>query len=227
MRRFRSDQGTPNERSGQSLIGTTPLNWSIFVRRQHYGFLVKETLGWWPAKGTLLPLGGPGIEVQLDPTACTTEALEAVAFVDRYNDKLKNASSPDVMASPSSDACRWCPYKLVCQPFWEAASESWSGQLDGGAIEGVLAQAPSVIHAGAAHAIAIDVLAGSEVRQRVNISPLNPTVHPSVSTLASGERVRIVGLRARADGVLVPSSRTVVLRAGDAPSVVLSLEFGQ
>ena len=28
------DQGAPDECAGQSLIGTTPLNWSIFGRRQ-------------------------------------------------------------------------------------------------------------------------------------------------------------------------------------------------
>ena len=35
VRRFRSDQGTPNERSGQSMIGTTSLNWAISGQRQH------------------------------------------------------------------------------------------------------------------------------------------------------------------------------------------------
>ena len=39
MRRFGTDQGTPNERSGQSMIGTTPLNWSIFGRRQQLTLL--------------------------------------------------------------------------------------------------------------------------------------------------------------------------------------------
>ena len=35
MCRFRFDQGAPDECAGQSLIGTTPLNWSICGRRQH------------------------------------------------------------------------------------------------------------------------------------------------------------------------------------------------
>ena len=34
MCQFRFDQGTPHECAGQSMIGTTPLNWSIFGRRQ-------------------------------------------------------------------------------------------------------------------------------------------------------------------------------------------------
>ena len=31
-----------------------------------YGYLVKETLGWWPKRGTLLPLAGVGAEVALE-----------------------------------------------------------------------------------------------------------------------------------------------------------------
>jgi hypothetical protein len=184
-----------------------------------YGFLVHENLGWWPTKGTLLPLGGAGVEVQLDPVTCTQEATEAVTLLARYNDKVKTSASLQDMASPSVEACRWCQYKLLCQPFWDAASAAWSRQLDGGAIDGMLADAPAVIHAGAARAIAVDVQAGSEARQRVHIAPLNPAAHPQVATLAAGERVRIVGLRARADGVLVPGTRTVLFRHADLPSV--------
>ena len=184
-----------------------------------YGYLVKEKLGWWPPRGILLPLAGAGVEVALEPSECEREATEAVALLDAYNGKVRTDAAPEEFASPSPQGCRWCAYKLLCPAFWQAASPDWSGQLDGAAVEGVLAEAPSVIHAGAARAVALDIQAGSEARRRAQIAPLNPAAHPGVITLAAGYRVRLVGLRARRDGVLVPGERTVMCRLDDVPIV--------
>ena len=184
-----------------------------------YGYLVKEKLGWWPLRGLLLPLAGAGIEVALDPLECAREATEAVALLDAYNGKVRAGAAPEEFASPSPQGCRWCPYKLLCPAFWQTALQEWSGQLDGAAVEGVLAEAPSAIHAGAARAVALDIHAGSEARRRAQIAPLNPAAHPGVITLAAGDRVRLVGLRARRDGVLVPGERTVMCRVDDVPIV--------
>ena len=184
-----------------------------------YGYLVKEKLGWWPLRGLLLPLAGAGIEVALDPLECAREATEAVALLDAYNGKVRAGAAPEEFASPSPQGCRWCPYKLLCPAFWQTALPEWSGQLDGAAVEGVLAEAPRAIHAGAARAVALDIQAGSEARRRAQIAPLNPAAHPGVKTLAAGDRVRLVGLRARRDGVLVPGERTVMCRVDDVPIV--------
>jgi PD-(D/E)XK nuclease superfamily len=191
---------------------------AAYVRQLRiYGFLVKETFGWWPLRGRLLPLAGAGIEIALDPTHCEREATEAVALLDDYNMKLLVGVGLGSFASPTPQCCRWCPYKLLCPPFWQIASPDWSGHLEGAAVEGVLTGAPIPIHAGAARAVSLDVHAGSEARQRAQIAPLNLVAHPSVTSLAPGERVRIVGLRVRPDGILVPSQRTVLFRVDDLP----------
>jgi hypothetical protein len=193
---------------------------TAYVRQLRiYGYLVKEKLGWWPLRGLLLPLAGAGIEIALDPLECAREATEAVALLDAYNGKVSAGAAPEEFASPSPQGCRWCPYKLLCPAFWQIALPEWSGQLDGAAVEGVLAEAPSAIHAGAARAVALDIQAGSEARRRAQIAPLNPAAHPGVITLAAGDRVRFVGLRARRDGVLVPGERTVMCRLDDVPIV--------
>lgn len=192
-----------------------------------YGYLVKEMLGWWPLRGLLLPLAGAGVEVALEPSDCAREATEAVALLDAYNAKVRAGVAPEEFGSPSPQGCRWCPYKLLCPSFWQTASPAWSGQLDGAAVEGVLPEAPSVIHAGAARAVALDMEAGSEARLRAQIAPLNPAAHPAISTLAAGDRVRLVGLRARPDGVLVPSDRTVVFRVDDLPLVATGCEAAE
>lgn len=184
-----------------------------------YGFLVRQNLGWWPKRGVLLPLGGAGVEVELEPAECEREASEAVALLDVYNGKARSGAAPWEFASPSAQSCRWCAYKLICPAFWQSATRDWSGQLDGAAVEGPLVGAPSAIHAGAARAIAVDVRAGTEARQQAQIAPLNPSAHSAVTTLARGERVRLVGLRVRPDGVLVPTQRTVLARVSDLPII--------
>ncbi len=187
-----------------------------------YGYLVKQTLGWWPQRGVLLPLGGPGVEVSLEPSECEREANEAIALLDSYEGKLRTAAAPGDLATPSPDSCRWCPYKLICPSFWQASSPAWSGQLDGAAVEGTLAGGPAEIHAGAARAITANIQAGSEECRRAQIAPLNPSMHTSVTSLTAGDRVRLVGLRARADGVLVPAQRTILARLADLPAVALA-----
>ena len=182
-----------------------------------YGYLVKEKLGWWPLRGLLLPLAGAGIEVALDPLECAREAIEAVALLDTYNGKVSAGAASEELASPSPQSCRWCPYKILCPAFWQTALPEWSGH--GAAVEGVLVDAPSAIHVGAARAIALDIQAGSEERRRAQIAPLNTATHPSVINLAAGDRVRLVGLRARRDGVLVPGERTVMCRVDEVPIV--------
>jgi hypothetical protein len=193
---------------------------AAYVRQLRiYGYLVKQKFGWWPKRGILLPLGGAGVEVELAPSECEREAFDAVALLDAYNGKVRSGAAPQEFASPSPESCRWCAYKLVCPVFWQAASPDWSGQLDGAAVEGPLVGAPSVIHVGAARAIAMDVQAGTEVRRRAQIAPLNPSGHPVIATLVHGERVRLVALRQRTDGMLVPGQRTVLCRVSDLPSV--------
>jgi hypothetical protein len=184
-----------------------------------YGYLVKQKLGWWPQRGVLLPLGGAGVEVELEPSECEQEANEAIALLESYQGALGAAAAPEELASPSPQGCRWCPYKLVCSSFWRASTPAWSGQLDGAAVEGVVVEKPAVIHAGAARAVAVEIQAGSEVLRRAQIAPLSLATHPAAAVLAAGDRIRLVGLRARPDGVLTSTQRTVLARVCDLPTI--------
>ncbi len=195
---------------------------AVYVRQLRiYGFLVNETLGWWPHRGILLPLAGAGVEVTLDPADCTREATHAVALLNAYNENLRRGGTPDEMAVPTPANCKWCPFKILCPAFWKASSEAWSGQLDGSAVEGILSAPPVAIHAGAAVALSLQVQAGTEGSRRAHIAPLNPDIQPNVRSLTAGERVRLVGLRVRPDGVLAPTQRTVLARVRDLPAVAL------
>jgi hypothetical protein len=191
---------------------------AAYVRQLRiYGFLVKEVLGWWPARGILLPFVGPGVEVPLDPGECASEAAEAVALLDAYNAKVNAIVRPDELAEPSPAACQWCSFKLMCAPFWSAVSPEWSGGIDGAVVEGVVPEPPRTIHGGAAVSLAVDVESGTEEKQRVQLAPLSPNSHPALASVVSGDRVRLVGLRRRPDGSVVPTQRTVLARVEEIP----------
>jgi hypothetical protein len=195
---------------------------AAYVRQLRiYGLLVRETLGWWPSRGVLLPLAGTGVQVVLEPEECVREAMEAVALLDLYNGKLLAGAAAEELAAPLPANCQFCPYKLLCRPFWYTVSSVWSGQIDGVAIEGPLTSAPGLIYGGVARSISLDIQAGSETPRRAQIGPLNPLVHDVVNTLAAGDRVRLIGLRARADRVLAPTPRTVLARESDLPVVAV------
>jgi hypothetical protein len=193
---------------------------SAYVRQLRiYGYLVKANLGWWPERGVLLPLGGTGVAIALDPAECEREAAEAVSLLEEYNAKVIGRRPADDFATATSLACRWCPFKLICPAFWPAASPSWSRQLDGAAIEGELAEPLQGIHGGAAVAISVDVQRGTEPARRAQIAPLNLSVHSVAGSLTVGDRVRLVALRNRQDGQLAPGPRTLVARVADIPSI--------
>lgn len=194
---------------------------AAYVRQLRiYGYVVRQNLGWWPERGILIPLGGAEVEVALDPLDCEREAGEAVARLDEYNERVRAGAALEELASPSIKTCRWCAYKIICPVFWDTAAADWSGQLDGAAVEGPLTHAPTPIYGGAARTITVLAERGSEVRQETTIAPLNISTYPALDGAGLGDRVRLVGLRKRADGVLVPSARTVVLRGSDLPHVI-------
>ncbi len=193
---------------------------SAYVRQLRiYGYLVKQNLGWWPERGVLLPLGGTGVAIVLDPAECEREAAEAVSLLDEYNAKVIERRPADGFATATSLACKWCPFKLICPAFWPAASPSWSRNLDGAAIEGELAEPLQEIHGGISVAISVDVRRGTEPAGRVRIAPLNLSVYSVAGSLAAGDRVRLVALRNRPDGQLAPGPRTLVARVAGLPRI--------
>jgi len=196
---------------------------AAYVRQLRlYGVLVREDLGWWPRRGWLLPAGGPAVEIALNPEDCEREAAEAVALLDKYNKRIENAADPRTLALASPEACRWCQYKSFCPAFWEKADSTWSGRLDGAAVEGILLEPPRGIHGSKAFAISLDVQFGSEGCNRIDLAPLSPSVHGSIAGVSPGTRVRIIGLRLRADGSLVPGQRTVITCVGEVPTLSVS-----
>jgi PD-(D/E)XK nuclease superfamily len=82
-----------------------------------YSYLVKETLGWWPERGLLLPMAGQGIEVPLSPEDCEREAQEAVALLDAYNLTIGSAMPRSSLPDPPRALATGAHISLFALPF--------------------------------------------------------------------------------------------------------------
>jgi len=194
-----------------------------YVRQlQIYALLVKERTGRWPARGVLLPMEGPPFEVAMEPAACERAAADAVSLLEQYNRRMESGGVPARLASPTPEACRRCPYQILCPAFWAAATDSWTGQIGAAAVGGCAQAAPRPIHGGAAFALSIAADEGTGPLGELGLAPLNPAVHTSLAKVQTGGRVRVTGLARRADGTVVPTLRTVVARFEELPGVVVA-----
>jgi hypothetical protein len=187
-----------------------------------YACLVYAATGWRPRRGLLYPLAGPPVEVDLEAAACEAEAAEAVRRLEQYNSAVAGGGDLKRLASPSAEACRWCPFKTICPAFWTSADASWAGRLDGEAGAGRLTKPPQAVRGGAAWSTALAVDAGTIGRQEIVIAPLSAAVHTAIPQLYQGARVRIVGLGRRSNGLLFPTQRTTLLPEADAPTLQLA-----
>lgn len=201
-------------------LDTPPALKQAYVRQLRlYAYLVHEAAARWPRRGLLYPIAGPPVEVELDPESCQKEAEEAVALLDQYNAAVAKAQRLSDLATPSPEACCWCPYKAICPAFWAAADETWAGQLDGEAIGATLADSPQAVFGGSALALRLTVDAGTAPRGSLSLTPLPVGVHPGIAGIAGGERVRIVGVGRRQDNTLYPAPRMVVLPLSAIPAL--------
>ena len=196
-----------------------------FVRQLRlYAFLVKETLGWWPRRGVLLPMAGPQAELVLQPEECETEAQEAVRLLDEYNEVVGGSRAPIELASASPANCRWCGFQLCCPAFWGAVEPAWKEGLRTDAVAG-RAEGASRIHGGAALSLSLEVASGTAASgELVSLAPLRAEVHLGLSKVQRGDRLRVTGLARRPDDSLAVAKRTTVAIAEALP--LLEIESG-
>jgi hypothetical protein len=90
-----------------------------------YACLVRQQLGRWPDEIAIEDVAGRRLVEQLRPADAAAVVQEAVASVREFNDMLTRSPSVLSLAAPSAEACRHCPFRVVCWPFWQAVREDW------------------------------------------------------------------------------------------------------
>lgn len=134
-------------------------------------------------------------ELQITPDEAAAEAGEALAKLDALNAAV-GKSFYDV-ATPSAEACEFCPCIALCERFWEASEQSKEDFVHA---EGVLAEDVTPKHRGLI-ALKLEVDRGTAPRGAVHIERLTEQwlTADGGSLPKQGDRLRILHLY-RVDG---------------------------
>lgn len=98
-----------------------------YYRRQLllYAAMHYDTTGDWPVLGCVVSLAGDTSCIDIEPAEANKEVATALGLLERYNDSVAQAQAPILLATPSQEGCRWCAYKVHCEPFWTNVSLYW------------------------------------------------------------------------------------------------------
>ena len=91
-----------------------------------YAGLYAENLGEWPAYLELVSLTGERQGVPFTKNDCSDLLDEAKATLRWINETVENhpsSSLPSILASPSPEACVFCPFRPACEPYRIAAAK--------------------------------------------------------------------------------------------------------
>jgi hypothetical protein len=90
-----------------------------------YAYLVRQQLGRWPDEIAVEDVAGRRLVEPVQAQDAVAVVQEAVTAVREFNDRLARSPSLLTIASPSAEACRHCPFRVICWPFWQAVQEDW------------------------------------------------------------------------------------------------------
>ena len=100
-----------------------------------YAVLVFRNTGRWPSSIAVEDASGYQHELPLDPADAESTLQEVTAAVVSFNNKVENGDF-FATADPSPDRCRWCSFRVVCQPFWNEVAADWDQRAALGTVVG-------------------------------------------------------------------------------------------
>ena len=86
-----------------------------------YAHLVDVACGQLPAVGVIEDVSGRETSFSIESVAVTHALHEAQRAVSTFNDAI---ASGEVPAQPEETACRFCPFRSVCWPYWTSDARS-------------------------------------------------------------------------------------------------------
>jgi hypothetical protein len=122
--------------------------------------------GGWPNLASIQTADGRRLSFPVQRDDAESTVAEALTSLEAYNHAANDDTPPSLLASPSSDTCRHCPYRGVCGPFFQALGPTWGWwpksllgtvtRSDGNAARGAFEVAISASN--------LDLVAGQEAR---------------------------------------------------------------
>ena len=163
--------------------------------------------GKWPDSLELVPLYGPPLVVPYERAECTTlldQAVAALATVNEVIEVHENFEAEELLARPSPDTCRWCPYRPACSAYRTASAagdDSWPPDVWGIVVDKALKGNGT---------LSISLRRGKGL-YRVRDIPPTKVIHPAIEKLELGKSVALFGLtRARAVETFAAGAFTVI-----------------
>lgn len=102
-----------------------------------YAALYYDNYSEWPRKLTLVGLNQERHEIGFSPNECRKLLSDLEHKLDDVNKKIQSDEPLSNFASPSPEACRYCPYRPTCLSYWSERedSEAWPKDVSGKVIE--------------------------------------------------------------------------------------------
>lgn len=99
-----------------------------------YAHLVAKALDRAVAEVAIVDVGGRERAMGITAAQIEHAVATAVSAREAFNEAADNGSVP---ANPSSDACRFCIFKVVCRAYWDARQDDWETDLLVGTVTGL------------------------------------------------------------------------------------------
>jgi hypothetical protein len=154
---------------------------------QLYAVMEAETVGTWPTRAELLPLHGPAVDVEVEPSECLAVADLAIQLLDRYNRGVP-AQQP---ATVGLETCPDCLFASRCPAFWQEVDGSYSARVL--AVAGPVSAIRRTPLGGVT--LTVDSESGSIADEGVVLRNVDPRIHALVDELSVGDSITVVGLR--------------------------------
>jgi RecB family exonuclease len=171
-----------------------------------YGALYGATFGEWPTAARVLTPAGGVQEIPLTRESCLLAAEKAGVLLDRYNSAVESMS-PEELANPSPDACRYCNHRAFCDSYWHSRPDLGITDVEGKLVQ-VVAEPTR-----REWMVRISAHGGDLDGADVELVSLNPDQFFYVTQLELGANVRAVGFsRAPLGRRLFPTLRAHIVR---------------
>jgi RecB family exonuclease len=101
-----------------------------------YAVLLQRESGEWPTEVAIEDASGALTVIKLDPQEAEAALADAVAAVSDFNSSVQAGTLVE-QAEPDVERCQWCPFRVVCGPYWQQLRSDWSHRAVLGRVEGV------------------------------------------------------------------------------------------
>jgi hypothetical protein len=133
------------------------------------------------------------VPVDVDPAEAEAIADHVRGAFDRYSDAVAQGDVAAI-ATPSAEACRFCPFSTHCDAFWQAAVDSWA---DAG-VASASGEVIAITSSNGFATLSLESRAGT-LHGHVAVRALNLEDFPGLLELGPGDLVAVTGIHVRGE----------------------------